>query len=424
MDMSLSKLWAIVKDRKAWHFCSPWDHQESDMNKQQNITWRFKCLCCCYCCSVAQSCLTLCDSLDCSTPGFPVLHHLLEFSQTHIHWVGDAIQPSHPLLPTSPPALIFPQHQSFPMSCLFGIRWPKYWSFNFSISPSNEYSGFIFFRIDWFDLLAVQGTLKSLLQHHSSKASVLQCLTFLWSNSHICICETPGKIITLTTWALSLLLNMLSRFIIVFLPRNKHLLISWLQVPFKVIFGPKKKKILTLFPHLFVSPSICHEVTGPDAVILVFWMLRFKPAISLSPSSRSILVPLRFLPIGYCFLISEVMVFFLALLIPACVSYNLTFCVMYFAYKLNKQGDNIQPWRTPFPIWNQSIVLCLVLTVASWPTYRFLRKQEKWSGITISWKIFHSFFWSTQSKALFSIVNEAEADVFLVFPDYIYLKLM
>ena len=153
--------------------------------EQQNITWRLKCLRCCCCCSVAHLCLTLCNPLDCSMPGFPVLHHLLEFAQTPILWFGDAIQPSHPLLPPSPPALIFPQHQSFPMRFLFGIRWPKYWSFSFHISPSNEYSGFIFFRIDWFDLLAVQGTLKSLLQHRSSKASTGQCSAFLWSNSHI-----------------------------------------------------------------------------------------------------------------------------------------------------------------------------------------------------------------------------------------------
>ena len=116
----------------------------------------------------------------------PLLHYLPEFAQTHIRWVGDAIQPSHPL---SPPLLILPS--IFPTTGVFSIelslriRWPKYWSFSFNIHPFNEYSGLISFRIDGFDLLAVQGTLKSLLQHHSSKASIIQCSDFLWSNSHI-----------------------------------------------------------------------------------------------------------------------------------------------------------------------------------------------------------------------------------------------
>ena len=122
----------------------------------------------------------LCDSTDCSTPGFPVLRYLPEFAQSHVHWVDDAIQPSHPLLPPSSPALSFPAPGSFPVSRL-RIRWPSYWSF--SISPSNEYSRLISFRMDWLDLLAVQGTVKNLLQHHSSKASILQhSACFLWSN--------------------------------------------------------------------------------------------------------------------------------------------------------------------------------------------------------------------------------------------------
>ena len=131
----------------------------------------------CCCCSFTQSCLTLCDPMDCNMPGFPVLHYLLEFAQTHDHWVYDAIQPSHPLLPPSPPTLIFSSLWVFSESA-FCIRWPKYWRFSFSISPSSEYSQFISFRIDWLDLLAVQGTLKSLHQHHSSKASVLWCSAF------------------------------------------------------------------------------------------------------------------------------------------------------------------------------------------------------------------------------------------------------
>ena len=124
---------------------------------------------------VAQSCLTLCNSMDSSTPGLPVHHQLLEFTQTHVHWVGDAIQPSHPLLSPSPPTFNLSQHQGL---FQWVSSWPqvaKYWSFTFSISPSNEYSGLISFRMDWLDLCAVQGTLKSLLQHHSSKISVLLC---------------------------------------------------------------------------------------------------------------------------------------------------------------------------------------------------------------------------------------------------------
>ena len=121
----------------------------------------------------AQSCPTLCDPMDCSTPGLPVHHQHPEFAQTHVHRVGEAIQPSHPLLSPSPPAFNLSQHQGFSNESVLRIRWPTYWSFSFSISPSSEYSESIFFWIDWFDLLAVQGILKSLLQHHSSEASIL-----------------------------------------------------------------------------------------------------------------------------------------------------------------------------------------------------------------------------------------------------------
>ena len=114
--------------------------------------------------------------MDCSTPGFPVLHHLLELAETHVHWVGDAIQPSHPLSSPSPPAFNLAQHQG--LESVLHIRWPRYWSFSFSISSSNDYSELISFRMDWLDLLAVQGTLKSLLQPHSSKASILQNSAF------------------------------------------------------------------------------------------------------------------------------------------------------------------------------------------------------------------------------------------------------
>ena len=125
--------------------------------------------------------------MDCSMSGFPVHHQLPEFTQSHVHRVGDAIQPSHLLSSPSSPASIFPQIRVFSNESVFCIRWPKYWSFNFSISPSNEYSGMFSFRIDWFDLLAIQRILKSLLQHHTSKVSILLAgaQPSLWSNSHI-----------------------------------------------------------------------------------------------------------------------------------------------------------------------------------------------------------------------------------------------
>ena len=147
---------------------------------------------------VTQLCPTLCDPMDHSMPGLPVHHQLPKFTQTHVHWVGDAIQPSYPLSSPSPPAINLSQHRGLFKS----VRWPKYWSFSFNISPFNEHSGLISFRMDWLDLLAVQGTLQSLLQHHSSKASIL-------------------RPIALTRWTFvgkvtSLLFNMLSRLVITF----------------------------------------------------------------------------------------------------------------------------------------------------------------------------------------------------------------
>ena len=153
----------------------------------------------CCCCSVAKSCLTLCDPTDCSTPGSPVLHYLLKFAQTHAHWVCDAIQPSHPLSSPSPLASIFPNVRVVSYESVLCIRWPKYYSFSFSISPSSEYSGLISFRIDWFDLLSVQGTLESLLQLHSWKASILWHSDFSKVQlSHLYM--TTRKTITFTIW--------------------------------------------------------------------------------------------------------------------------------------------------------------------------------------------------------------------------------
>ena len=205
--------------------------------------------------------------MDCSLPGFSVHHQLPELAQTHVR----AIQPSRPLSSPSPPAFNLSQHQGLfqYFSSLHQVA--KYWSFSFSTSPSSGYTGLICFRIDWFDLLAVEGTLKSLLQHHSSKASILwRSAFFIVQLSHPYI--TTGKTIALTIWTfagkvMSLLFNMLSRLVIVFLPRSKCLLISWMQSPSAVILEPKKIKSDTVST---VSPSICHEVMGLGAMIFVF----------------------------------------------------------------------------------------------------------------------------------------------------------
>ena len=148
--------------------------------------------------SIQFSRLTLCEPMNRSMPGLPVHHQLSEFTQTPVHWVGDAIQPSHPLSSPSPSS-IFPSIRVFYNESILPIRWPKYWSFSFSISPSSEYSGLISFKMDWLDLLAVQGTLKGLLQHHSSKASILQLSDFfIVQLSHPYM--TTGKTIALTRW--------------------------------------------------------------------------------------------------------------------------------------------------------------------------------------------------------------------------------
>ena len=206
-----------------------------------------------------------------STPGLPVHHQLPESTQTYVHRVGDAIQPSHSfssllLLPS-----IFPSIRVFSNESALRIRWPKYWSFSLNIVPFNEHLGLISFRMDWLDFLAVQGTLKSLLQHYSSKALIIWCSAFFivqFSHPYM----TTGKTITLTRWifvgkVMSLLFNMLSRLVITFLPRSKRLLISWLQSPSPVILEPQKIMSDTVST---VSPSIYHEVMGPDAMIFVF----------------------------------------------------------------------------------------------------------------------------------------------------------
>ena len=237
-------------------------------------------------CSIQFSCSILSDSLQphgMSTPGFPVHHQLPELIQTCVHRTSDAIQQSHPLSSPSSPTFNLSQHQGLFQWVSSSIRWPKHWSFSFSISISNEYSGMISFRIDWFYLLAVQGTLNSLFQHHCSKASVLQCSAFFivqLAHPH----TTTGKTIALTPQTfvgkvMSLLFNMLPRLVIDFLTRSTCLLISWLQLLSAVIWEPKKIKSVTVS---IIFPSICHEVMGPDAMTFVFWMLSFKAAFSLS----------------------------------------------------------------------------------------------------------------------------------------------
>ena len=197
--------------------------------------------------------------MDCNTPGFPsprACSNSCPFS--HLIFCRP---------PPLPPS-IFPSIRVFSNESVLCIRWAKYWSFSFSITPSNEYLELIFFRIYWFNLLAVQGTVKSLLQHHSSKVSILQCSAFfIVQLSHPYM--ITGKTIDLTRRTfvgklMSLLFTMLSRLVINFLPRNKSLSISWLQSPSAMILEPPKIKPVTVFQ------SICHEVMGPDAMILVF----------------------------------------------------------------------------------------------------------------------------------------------------------
>ena len=214
--------------------------------------------------------------MDCSTPGFPVHHWLPELTPTHVHWVGDIsnhliLCHSLLLLPS-----IFPSIRVFSNGSVLCIRWPKYWSF--SISPSYEYSVLISCMMDSFDLLAVQGTLKSLLQNHSSKASILWSSAFFMVQlSHSFM--TTGKTIAWTRRiffgkVISLLFNMLSRLVIIFLPRSERLLIPWLQSPSAVILEPQNIKSLTVST---VSPSICHEVMRPFCFSGEPWLIEQSP---------------------------------------------------------------------------------------------------------------------------------------------------
>ena len=222
-------------------------------------------------------------SVNCRTPNLHVPHHLLKLPK---FMSIASVMPSSHLILWSPLLLLpstFASIRDLSNESAVCIRWPKYWSFSFSISPSNEYSGLISLKIDWFDLLDVQKSLRSLLQHHSLKASILWCSAFLMVQlSQLYV--TPGKTTTLTIWTfvsrvMSLLFNTLSRFVIAFLPRSNHLLISQLQAPSTVFLESKERKSVTTSSF---APSICHEVMGRDATILVVLIVSSKLALSLS----------------------------------------------------------------------------------------------------------------------------------------------
>ena len=226
----------------------------------------------------------------------------------------------------------------------------------------------------------------------------------LWSQlSYLYMITGKTRALTIKTFAdkgMSLLFNTLSRFVVAFLLRIKHLLIPWLQSPSAVILEPKKRKSVTvsIVSHLFALKLWDQMLWSWFSECWVLSQLFHSP---LLPSSRSSLGFVHFLPLGwYIWAYLSLLILFPAVLFPACASSSLAVCMMYSAYKLNKQDDKIQSWCTPFPIWNQSVVPCLFLTVASWPAYRFLKKQVRWSGIPISLRTFYSWLWSTQSKAL------------------------
>ena len=349
---------------------------------------------------------TLCNPLDCSMLGFPVLYQLPEFAQTHVHWV-DAIQVSHPLLSPSPPALSLSQHQYFPVSPLFASGGQSIGALAPALAM-NIQSWFPLGLTGLFSLLSKDFQKSFAAQEFASvaqlKASVLQCsVFFMYKLSHLYM--TTGKAIALNICTfvdkeMSLLFNMSSRFVMTFLPRRKCLLISWWQSLSALILETKKIKPVTIF---IAFSFIHHEVMGPDAMILIFWMLSFEPAFTLS----SFTLKKRLFNLFFTFCHKSGFTAYLRLLIltpetliPACNSSMLASHMMYSTYKLDKQDDTIQPWQTHFPVWNPSILLCLVLTVASWPAYRFLWRQIRCSGILISLRICHSLLWSTQSKAL------------------------
>ena len=331
--------------------------------------------------------------MDCRAPGLPVPHHLLKFAQVHVHCIGDAIQPSHPLMPSSPSALNLYQGFFQWVSCSHLMT--KILEFQ---SQSFQWVFRVDFPWDWLvGVLAVQGTLRSLLQHHSLKASILRPSTFFMvqlSQPYMTTLKTTTLTIrTFVCRVMSLLFNALSWFVITFLPRSKCLLISCLQSPSRVILEPKKRESVTTstFP-----PSIWREVMEPDTSILVYLIFNFKLALSLSPLtlikrliSSSLLSAIKVVSSAYL----RLLMFLPPIFITARNSSSLAFLMICSAYRLSKQVNSRQPCSTPFSILNQSVVPYRVLNVASWPTCWFLRRQVRWTGIPIYLRAFHSLLW-------------------------------
>ena len=267
--------------------------------------------------------------------------------------------------------LIFPSIRDFSNKSAAHIRWPKYWSFSFSSSPSNKYSGLISLKIDWFDLRAVHGTQdSSLALQFKGISSLAFCLLYgpALTTPHDHWKTTASTVWTFVGTAMSLLLNTLSTFVIAFLPRSNRLLILWLQSPSSVILEPTKRKSLTTSTF---SPTICHEVKGLDAMILVFLIFNLKLGFSLSSFtlikrffSSSLLCAIK----SGIICLSEVSCF-------SCLSWFQLVTHPAWHFSWCAQGDSWQPSHTPFSVLNQSVVPYRVLTVASWPTLRFLRKQ-------------------------------------------------
>ena len=271
---------------------------------------------------------------------------------------------------------IFPSIRDFSKESSIRIRWPKYCRFSFSINPYSECSGPISLKIDCFDLLAVQGTFRSLLQHHSLKSSILwRSVFFMVQLSQLYM--TTGNIIAFTMWTFVgkvSAFQQLPRFVITFLPRSNCFLISWVQSLSTVILEPKKRKSVTA-PTF--SPSICHAVTGSDAMILVFLILSLKPELSLFSFalikrlfSSSLLSAIRVVSSAYL----RLLMFLRPILIPACNSSSPALLMMCSAHRLNHRVT--QAALSYFlPGLEQPVVSYSVLTVASWPACRFLRRQ-------------------------------------------------
>ena len=328
-----------------------------------------------------------CDPMDCSMPGFSVYHQLSELAQIHVNPVTDAIQPFHPLSSLSPPIFNLSQHQDLFQRVSSLHHMAKVLEFQLQHHSFQWIFKTDFFGIDWFDLFAIQGIIRSVLQHHSSKASPVLWYSafFMVQISHPYM--TTGKTIALTRWTfvskvMSLLFNMLSRLAIAFSSKEQASFNVMAAVTICSDFGAQQNKICYFS---VVSPSICHELMGPDAMIFIFWMLSFKTAFSFSSFRfiktlfSSSLFAISVLSSAYL----RLLIFLPAILIPACASSSSAFCMIYSAYKLNKQSDNIHLWFTPFPSWNQSVFPHPVLTFASWPEYRFLRRQVRWSVVII-----------------------------------------